>query len=190
MSTRGGKLVVGALCAAVVAAAWYFTGSIEPVEPGTTAAVVATPAPQLDAAPIEWVTVTPAVKTRGAGVKRSLKLPDAVQVNAEQHVLDAARIAPSDRAQTVTTVLDATTGETQTYVVAEPLPWLAFRQRGDAGAYLGVKAGQPTLRLQARHEIAQVKALHLGALASVDVPINGNRADPDVFVGVGAWVSW
>lgn len=159
-------------------------------EPGTDVAIIATPAPQLEAAPVEWVTVTPAIKTRGATVKRSLKLPDPVQADATQHVLDAARIAPSDHAQTVTTVLDADTGETQTYVVAEPLPWFGLRQRGDAGAYLGIKAGEPTLRLQARHEIAQVKSLRLGALASIDVPINGSRADPDAFIGVGAWVSW
>ena len=130
------------------------------------------------------------IKVRAQAAKRALKLPDPVQVDEAQHVLDAARVAPSEQAQTVTAVLDTATGETHTYVVAEPLPWLAFRQRGDAGAYIGLKQGAPTLRLLARHEAVQIKGLHIGALASIDVPINGSRADPDAFVGVGVWTSW
>lgn len=183
--------LVFVLCALAMSGAWYWwvsTGT--PVQPGTVEAVPATPAPQLALSPLAVIEVTAPIKARAPTAKKALKLPDAVQADQSQHVLDAARIAPSDRAQTVTAVLDATTGETRTYVVAEPLPWLDFRQRGDAGAYLGVKHGEPTLRLQARHEFAQVKAMHLGALASADLPINGSRQDPDVFVGVGAWVSW
>lgn len=179
------------LCALAMSGAWYWwvsTGT--PVQPGTVEAVPATPAPQLALSPLAVIEVSAPIKARAPAAKKALKLPQAVQADQAQQVLDAARIAPSDRAQTVTAVLDTATGETRTYVVAEPLPWVDFRQRGDVGAYLGVKQGEPTLRIQARHEFAQVKAIHIGALASADLPINGSRLDPELFVGVGAWVSW
>ena len=103
-----------ALCALAMAAAWYWWGSAgTPVQPGTVEAVPATPAPQLALSPLAVIEVTAPIKARAPTAKRALKLPDAVQADASQHVLDAARIAPSDRAQTVTAVLDTTTGETR-----------------------------------------------------------------------------
>lgn len=181
-------VLIAGVCIAL--ALWWVRSNTDQAQPGTTVAIAATPAPQLDATPIEWIPVAQPIKARAPAAKRALKLPVAVQVDEAQHVLDAARVAPSEQAQTVTSVLDTATGETHTYVVAEPMPWLAVRQRGDAGAYIGLKQGAPTLRLLARHEVVQIKGGHVGALASVDVPINGSQADPDVFVGVGVSITW
>lgn len=188
---RVGIFLAVVLCALAMVAAWHWwVGTDAPVQPGTAEAVLATPAPQLAVSPLAVIEVTAPIKARAPTAKKALKLPETIQADQAQHVLDAARIAPSDHAQTVTAVLDTATGETHTYVVAEPLPWIDFRQRGDVGAYLGIKRGAPTLRIQARHELAQIKSIHLGALASADIPINGNQISPELFIGVGAWVGW
>lgn len=173
-----------------------FVGTPLPAKAGQDIAVSATPAPQVAAADSEFIVLPKPVKTYAPKAKRTLKLPEPVATDDTKRVLDAARIAPSDRPQTVTAVLDTDTGTTTTYVVQEPLPWLDTTVRSDAGVYLGMKRGEPTIRALARVQLAQVKALRLGALASADVPLNGggngngNGAHIDGFVGVGAWMQW
>lgn len=152
-------------------------------------AVVAQVAPQLKLAPtIEVVTKKP-IKGYAAPIKSKLRLPDEVIADQNQTVIAASRVRATDRPQTVTTVLDSETGETKTYVKQEPLPWLAFNTRGDLGIYGGIKNGQPTARLQVRQELLQVKAVHIGGIASFDQPLSG-PVRADYFVGVGIWGSW
>jgi len=169
---------------------WSFTG--EPARTARDVAIVATPAPQIVQADVEFIAVPQPVKTYAPKAKKALKLPAAVAADDGQRVLDAARIAASDRPQTVTAVLDTATGETRTYVVEEPLPWLDTTPRGEAGLYFGIKRGEPTIRAQARAQIAQVKELRLGVLASADMPLNAGAAGAqfDHFVGVGGWMQW
>lgn len=170
---------------------WSFSGG-EPARTARDVAIVATPAPQIAQADVEFIAVPQPVKTYTPKAKKALKLPAAVAADDGQRVLDAARIAASDRPQTVTAVLDTATGETRTYVVEEPLPWLDTTPRGEAGLYLGIKRGEPTIRAQARAQIAQVKELRLGVLASADMPLNAGAAGAqfDHFVGVGGWMQW
>lgn len=163
-----------------------------PAGRGEGVAVVATPSPQLASTEVVWIVPPKPVKTYAPKAKAAARLPQAVQQDAGAVVLESSRIAPSDRAQTVTAVLDTETGETRQYVVDEPLPWLDTTVRSDAGVYLGLKRGEPTLRAQARAQIAQVKELRLGALASADMPLNGERpgVQAEYFIGVGAWLQW
>jgi len=171
---------------------WSFSGG-EPASTARDVAIVATPAPQIVQADVEFIALPQPVKTYAPKAKKALKLPAAVAADDGQRVLDAARIAASDRPQTVTAVLDTATGETRTYVVEEPLPWLDTTPRGEAGLYLGIKRGEPTIRAQARAQIAQVKELRLGVLASADMPLNASEragAQFDHFVGVGGWMQW
>lgn len=157
-----------------------------------TIAQPAAPAAQIDGAGYDLIAITEPIKVRPAAVKPKLKLPPAVVTNSTQHVVDAVTVPASDRPITVAPVLNAKTGEVTTYTVAEPLPWLDTTQRGDAGLYLGIKLGDPVLRAQARHQLLQIKAVRIGALASVDLPLNGRPGGPDIdaFIGAGAWVSW
>lgn len=168
-----------------------FNGAPEPARARDVAAV-ATQAPQIEAAPVEWIVPPKPVKTYAPKAKAAVKLPAAVQADAAAVVLQSSRIAASDRPQTVTAVLDTETGETRQYVVDEPLPWLDTTVRSDAGVYLGLKRGEPTIRAQARAQIAQVKELRLGALAGADLPLNGERpgVQAEYFIGVGAWLQW
>ncbi|WP_020164698.1 hypothetical protein [Methyloversatilis discipulorum] len=168
-----------------------FTGAPEPTR-ARDVATVATQAPQIESAPVEWIVPPKPLKTYAPKAKAAVKLPQAVQADAAAVVLESSRIAASDRPQTVTAVLDTETGETRQYVVDEPLPWLDTTVRSDAGVYLGLKRGEPTIRAQARAQIAQVKELRLGALASADMPLNGERpgVQAEYFIGVGAWLQW
>lgn len=184
-------LLVGALVALLATSEWRDAGGAHaPPRPGLDVAVAAPTAPQ--AAGVEWIVPPRAVRTRPASAKSAAKLPTAVQTSAAAVVLESARIAPSERTQVVTAVLDTESGETTQYVVAEPLPWLDTTVRSDAGIYVGLKRGEPTIRVQGRVQLAQVKAVRLGALASADWPLNGERSgvQGDLFVGVGGWVQW
>lgn len=168
-----------------------FIGEPEPAR-ARDVATVATQAPQIEAVPVDWILPPKPLKTYAPKAKAAVKLPQAVQADTAAVVLQSSRVAASDRAQTVTAVLDTETGETRQYVVDEPLPWLDTTVRSDAGVYLGLKRGEPTIRAQARAQIAQVKELRLGALASADMPLNGERpgVQAEYFIGVGAWMQW
>lgn len=109
--------------------------------------------------------------------------------NPAKQVLAAHQVAADDHPQTVTTVLDTDTGDSQTYVTRDPLPWLARDARGEAGIYLGYKNGEPAARLLARQGVFQVKALHFGVLGSVDQPLSG-PIEADWFAGAGVWARW
>lgn len=122
------------------------------------------------------------VKVIKGGAKR-LKVP----VTETEEVQQSSVIESSDHTNTIITVLDTDTGESRTVVREEPLPWLAWDKHGEAGMYAGVGNQGPTVRLEARHGIAQIKAVHVGVIGSIDKPISGN---PSAFVGVGAWARW
>lgn len=174
------------------AAFWFWVGSGgTPAQPAPVA-TLAPPAPQIADTGIELIKLTQPLQVAPAAVKPKLKLPPAVQADPARHVVEATRIEPSERPVTVTTVIDERTGEAEAYVVHEPQPWLDTAQRGDAGLYVGIRQGEPTVRAQARHQLLQVKAVKVGALASIDMPMNSRSGGPgtDAFVGIGAWVGW
>lgn len=125
----------------------------------------------------------------GAALKDELKLPQEVVNNEPDQVLSSITAPESDHKQTVTTVLNTETGESQTFIRQEPLPWVAFDQRGQVGMYAGVKNGTPTARLELQQGLLQVKAVHIGAVATVDQPMQG-PLQTEYYVGVGAWYRW
>lgn len=146
-------------------------------------AILASPAPQVANQP--RVEIAPKkLKVYKQGVKRNLNLPKHVQADPQQHVVAATRIEPTHHAQTVTTVVDASTGDGQTYVNEEPLPWLAQAHSGELRLDYGLKRGfREVGRLSVRQDLIQVKRLRFGIAASVDT-------DRDYFVGVGIGIQW
>jgi hypothetical protein len=58
---------------------------------------------------------------------------------------------------------------------------------GEISSYMGVKNSIPTIRIQAKQNLIDVKSLHINAVGSVDQSTNGNT---DFFVGVGATYAW
>ena len=101
----------------------------------------------------------------------------------------------SERPMTVTTVIDEKTGESSSYVKADPYPWLAFNQRSEVRVAYGYRhdftrgaLGEPTAvkrvgRLMYSHDFLQFKALNVGATVHVDT-------DGRAFAGVGMAYRW
>lgn len=144
--------------------------------------IVANVAPVV--AKVETQEITPIkVITLKPEAKKKLKLPRAVQADPKQHVTAATKVEPSERPQLVTTVINEDTGESTTYVVEEPRPWIGVRDRGEVSLAYGIKKEGPVARLAARQELLQIKALGLGAVGTID-------SDGDFFVGIGATYRW
>lgn len=172
------------------AAAWInnFLKS-EPPPVGVT--VIATPAPEVKGQEKKPVAIKSGkVKAYTAPKNKAhLNLPQPVQDDPLQVVLESTQVKADDHPQTVTTTIDSDTGETKTYVRRDPLPWLAWDTHGEVGAYGGIKNGVLTARVEAKQGLVQIKALHLGVIASVDQPLSG-PISADYYVGAGAWYRW
>lgn len=129
------------------------------------------------------------VETYADEAKADLKLPAAVIANQQEKVIDATKVASSDHPQTVTSTINVETGKVETYIKEEPLPWIAFNQRGqvriDTGYKLNRSTGVPqrTTRLTVMHDFMQTKAVNFGAQASID-------SDGSAFAGIGIGVRW
>ena len=157
----------------VVLAAWViWKDHFRPVErAGQT--VEAAQAKEVKGLPTEAAAIAGgAVQALPDSVKPKLNLPAAVAGNRKKRVIAASKIKASDRPHTVTTLIDTDTGKAETYVRTDPLPWVAFRSSGAAGVYYGMKNGEQAIRVQVRQDVIQVKAVHVGALASVDRTIS------------------
>jgi hypothetical protein len=136
---------------------------------------------------VEQSTITAPVKVYKDAVKKTLKLPKAIQTDTTKVVLTATDLPKSKHERTVTTVLDSVTGEATQYVENKPLQWLARESSGAASAYIGLKNLEPALRLQVTQDLFAVKALTLGVVASVDVTSSGRT---DTFIGAGGRIDW
>lgn len=151
--------------------------------------VPAMPAPEVKRAPTKRVQVKQPVKVFEDKTKFALKLPDAIVKNEDEHVLAATQVKGSTRPQTVTTVIDEKTGESQTFVKTDPYPWLALENRGEVRMSYGYRysgLGQPVKaigRLSFHYDAIRVKALTFGPSATIDT-------DGQAFVGVGVAYRW
>lgn len=152
--------------------------------------VVATPAPEVKKQPqVDKPIKAKTVKVYPAAVKNTIKLPEIIQDNPALDVIASNQVPADDHPQTITTLINTDTGESQTFVKRDPLPWLALDPHGEAGLYMGIKNGEPTARLEVKQGAFQVKALHFGVIGSVDQPISGVQGT-DYFIGTGAWMRW
>lgn len=175
-----GILIVVIFCAGALVSHHYFaTPASAPVEKW----MPAQSAPQVDAVPKQIIT-PPAVQVYTPAAKQKLQLPDEIQSDPNLYVLQSARLPADTHPATVTTIIDQQTGEVQTYVRREPLPWFALGQTGEVRIDYGIKPITGTVtRLSVREDVLQVKALHLGINASLDT-------DGEIFVGVGIGYRW
>lgn len=179
-------VVGGGLLVVVAGISGYRWLTAPPVD--TTVAVIAPVAPKV--AKVKRVTTqVKSVQTFAPAAKLKLNLPPPVITNEQQQVTGATTVAPSERRQTVTSVLDIATGETTTFVKPEPQPWFALEHRGEARFDYGYKIqrGSPTPapvgRLSITHDFAQIKAVHIGVNLAVDT-------DRSAFAGVGIGYRW
>lgn len=142
--------------------------------------------PAYDAAPAAPSVDVP-IKSGKVRVKKSAAAALKIPLNPDEGVIAASRVASSDSATTVATIIDSNTGESRTIVRQEPLPWLALDPHGEVGMYYGVRSGGPGVTLQARQGLLQVKNVHVGVMGQVE---QGAGRKADAYVGVGLWYRW
>jgi len=157
-------------------------------QPVPTPAMVteALPVPVLKKeAKIETAIASGTVKTYKPSIKASLPLPAEVIVNPDKQVTSSNIVQPKETRQIVSQVIDTGTGETTTYVSDGGTPWFAFENRGSVSLDYGFKRQEttPTARFNYRHDLVQIKQIHLGVSASA-------YSDGDYFVGIGGAYRW
>jgi hypothetical protein len=183
-------LVVLALIAIVL---WLRNWSEEAAVNQVGETIVATPAKEVRDVPKVAVTVNKPVQVYagGRGLKEGIKLPTPVVENAHVEVISSSKIdGRDDHPKTVTTVLNVETGESETYVRTDPLPLFDWSSRGHLGIAAGLKNGEPAVRLSAEQELFTVMAMHFGAVATFDQPLNAGASGSDYFVGVMGKYQW
>lgn len=158
---------------------WYFTPRPAPV--GST--VVAQKAPELKNVPRQNI-APPKVPVYEPPAKAKLDLPADIQDDPNKYVLGSVKLPNDTHPHTVTTVIDATTGEVQTFDRRDPLPWFKPEQNGEVRIDYGIKSGMAKVaRLTFREDLFQVKALHAGIHATLDT-------DGQYFIGGGVGWRW
>lgn len=186
------SVLLGLASAVLVVGLWWLFLRVSLPTPPVNLSVPAAPAREVKAAPKIPVAVKSPVKVYagGAQLKTKLRLPQAVVDDGAKQVIAASKLRADDHPQTVTTLINTETGDSETYVRRDPLPWLAWDTRGEVGVYLGVNNGGPALRVEARQGMVQAKALHLGVIGSVEQPLGDTAGGTRYFVGAGVWAKW
>lgn len=187
-------LMLAAVVASLGLLGWGWHALHEEPDPPAGLSVHATPAAEVEDTPKISVPVAVPVKVYkgGAKLKKELKLPQVIATDPVKEVVASSQVKADTRPQTITTVINTATGESETFVRRDPLPWIAWDTSGEIGAYVGVKNGQQAVRLQVRQGIVQVKALHVGLIGSVDQTMGAASTmnGTDYFVGAGVWAKW
>lgn len=170
-----------ALVLAVLVLLWLVMS--KPAQAPAKVPVAAQTAPEVASVPKVAVT-PPKVMVYAQEAKAKVELPAAVKSDPAIAVLESDKLAESDRPETVTTVLDSGTGDTQTYVVQDPYPWLAVENNKELGLAYGFKNGfMLRSRLSFSDDLLQVKAMHVSGVATLD-------SDGEYFVGARLVYRW
>lgn len=110
-----------------------------------------------------------------AEASKQLKLPAEVAFDDNKQVISTADIDAAPDGATTVTVIDTTTGESNTLVRSKPKPLLAFLRTGAAGMRYGIDtSGQQQAVLFIRQDVLRVGNVYLSATAEArTVPTRG-----------------
>lgn len=151
--------------------------------------VVARQAPAVKKQPTKQVTIKAPVTAFVGKTKANLKYSGKFLEDDNEQVIAANQVKGSDRPQTVSTVVNTETGAVTTFVKTDPYPWLSFEPRGELKLSYGYKfkaalpQAERVTRLQLNYDVIRVKALTVGATATIDT-------DRDAFVGASVSYRW
>ncbi len=165
---------------------WMLIAVVQLKQPSPVS-VPAVAAPEVKRATTARVVVRRPVKVFAGDTKAKLKLPADALANPAEHVTAATRVPSSDRPQTVTTTINTDTGESRSFVKADPYPWFAWEPRGEVRLAIGYKHHdgrlQQVTRLGVGYDVVRVKALTVGVVGSID-------SDGATFAGIGLAYRW
>lgn len=151
-------------------------------------AQIATPAPEVAHEDKAGVPVKfQSIQAYSNAAKAKLPIPAAAREKTQLKAVAASRVAADDHPNTITTLVDADTGATTTYVNREPMPFMALDTASEAALYYGWRNGVGALRVDVRQALFTVKSVHVGIIGSLDQPRGGATG---TFLGVGVWVRW
>ena len=184
------SLAIGA--AVLFFSAWLWHWYSQKPEASVGVAVVATEAPALKHAPVEYVIPKKPMKVRtGEKLKKKLNLSEVNIKNPDWTVAAASTLPPSEHERDVITGLNTTTGELETDVVTKPLPWIAFTTKGDVMLAGGVNAsGEQAGMVQVRQGVLRIKDVTLGVVGTVSHANNGAGGHSDAAGMFAAWYGY
>lgn len=155
----------------ILAALWLRNWSEEADANQVGQTIVATPAKEVRDVPTMEVVVKKPVKVYqgGAALKDGLKLPRVAVEDPDVEVLASSKIdGRDDHPKTVTTVLNVGTGESETYVRTDPLPWFAMDKRGHIGIGPQLTDSGRAIRLEAEQAFFDIKDWRFVGKANYD----------------------
>lgn len=157
----------------------------------TPAPIPATESPALKGSPVEKIIPAKPMKVRsGEKVKRKLRLAEADVVNPDVSVIAASRVEPDFYPVDVITKIDKSTGETETVVVRQPLPWLALTTRGDVMLAGGLNtSGDQVGMVQVRQGLLQIKSVTIGIVGQAS-HTNSAGGHTDAAGMAAIWYGW
>jgi hypothetical protein len=159
--------------------------------PQVNQTVVATPSPEVKDSPKE---AAPPLKkplmvySGGEKLKEKIGLPPEVVKDEAEQVIASSKI-DCEQPVTITTTTNTDTGESKTFVRADPPPLLAWDDHGGIGMYAVLNNGSPGVMLQVNQGLFRVGKVHVGAFAGMTQPTQ-TIARPDSFAGLGAEYRW
>lgn len=122
----------------------------------------------------------PRVIVYSSEAKKTVALPEQVKADPVLSVLNSVKVPDSNHAQTVTSVINSQTGETKSYVVTDPYPWVAAENKMQVSMGYGISnGGRQVGRISFADDLVQVKAIHLGVSTTLD-------SDGQYFAGIMA----
>lgn len=98
---------------------------------------------------------------------KALGLPESVSNDDTKQVLASAEIKPYGGSQTVTAVLDESTGNTGILVKRNPLPFFEFRNDKEIGVRVGTSTDGVVADLYGRWTFARIGSVHLAGYGEV-----------------------
>lgn len=108
-----------------------------------------------------------------------VKLPTEIKEEQSLAVLGSTILPPSEKQQSIYSLLNVDTGESKIIVTEKPDPWLSVESRKMIQISYGVKNFNNTVgRIEFTDDLVQIKNSHFGINASLDT-------DGTFFAGVG-----
>lgn len=111
----------------------------------------------------------PVVMVQPPAAKKKLKLPAEISKDPAKHVVESVKLKSDTHPQEVIVMMDESTGQVDTYTRRSPLPLIQAEKTGELRLDYGLKDGPNRVaRLSINQNLVAIKALHLGASASLD----------------------
>jgi len=157
-----------AAVALFVAGIWLYKAfAPAPVQPAGYQPAI--PAHGMSGAPTSTVTVQkPLIVIDKPTARKKMKLPTAIVDNPSVVITSTASAPASEGGHEIATVLDTTTGITETVIKENPRPWFGFGGKTEIGLRAGLSTRGEQAALYVRQDILRVGKVYLAGYGEVN----------------------